>query len=88
MSVPKRASDQMRDRKRPHISAFRAAKYVPSVTVEWGIDDVRQLCPGWSDEDARDFLERHAEEIAASALQGGWLRIVQLLRVFDQEAPK
>ncbi len=65
----------------PLINPFAAAMKKPrdiEVAVRFG--DVKHLVPNWSDEQAADFLARHAEVIATAMLARAVESILILLQ--------
>ena len=40
--------------------------------TSWGITDVKQLRPEWTDEEAEDFLAGNEEQMLELMIQRGW----------------
>jgi|LauGreDrversion4_2_1035121.scaffolds.fasta_scaffold3784550_1 hypothetical protein len=46
-----------------------AVKYC---NVCWTVEDIKNLCPEWSDEQAEDFLSSNEEKISELMIERGW----------------
>ena len=55
------------------------------VTVAWGLDDIREHRPDWTEERCRAFLGEHGQSIVDAMALTGWEIIEDLLLMAEQE---
>jgi hypothetical protein len=64
---------------RPKVSPFRLATREPAVLAEIGVDDVMEARPGWSRQQASDWLSEHTDALGEAMVLAGGHALVRLL---------
>lgn len=64
-------------------SVFALAKKGGFACVQWDPEDLLEICPHMTIDQAAAWLREHEELIANAALQGGWVAIIHKLGLFE-----
>jgi len=57
-----------------------------TVSITWGVDDIKCLKPNWTDEQCIDFLEEIEDNLRDRSIEFGWECINILLSENENES--
>ena len=67
-------------------SVFQMAKRQSYANMGWEASDVQRFRPRWTEQQAREFLERVEQRLAAATLLAGWAALEALIMEFEKGA--